>query len=697
MLRISASRRYFEHADGTPFFWLGDTWWMGLSDRLSWNGFQQLTADRKAKGFTLVQLVAGLVPYEESPPSDPGFCNEGGCVWESSFQRINPRYFDAADRRIQYLVDEGVVPAIVGAWNELLGDLGVEKMKQHWRYLIARYGAYPVFWIVGGEVVDPPESVAQQYSPRAKAAIRRGWTEVAGFIRATDPYHHPITVHESPPPWDVALRDESHTDFDLFQSGHYGWASIATAVVQMNLHYARPTIIKPIVQGEIGYEKLGETHFEDFQRTAFWLSMLNGAAGHTYGANGVWEAYTGDRPLHRIRHSFLNWDEGMKLPGSYQIGLGAKLLRQYPWWQFMPHPEWVTPHGTTLLDSEAQIGGFAFGSPLPNEDEEPKDRIEQLEADYPGGEWKARNGTFRLPYAAGVPGEVRFVYVPAIGLYPPPPPTILGLEPGRRYHAFWWEPSTGTRFDLGTVERPSLGSALFEDAFTKDEAWELFKTGNKAVPDIGISETETFRILRGVRESSVVATVEATSAAGAVLILRYQDHNNFIAAIYSPERAALFVVERRDGAYGPPMGKIAIQGIGEAISLSMEVRGAQAAAKVTDGARTYTTPIIDVSQVAPGSAGVMCRGGDLAHQYANFRLWQSPTPVNDVRLDRRLSDSRGVHRGDLVGTSRTVGGKGIPGWSSFGIEKHILLDAYRPERLPSTGDWILVLERCRGC
>jgi len=26
-LRISADNRHFEHEDGTPFLWLGDTWW----------------------------------------------------------------------------------------------------------------------------------------------------------------------------------------------------------------------------------------------------------------------------------------------------------------------------------------------------------------------------------------------------------------------------------------------------------------------------------------------------------------------------------------------------------------------------------------------------------------------------------------------------------------------------------------------
>lgn len=33
-LRVSGNRRYFEHADGTPFYWLADTWYTGLSDRL---------------------------------------------------------------------------------------------------------------------------------------------------------------------------------------------------------------------------------------------------------------------------------------------------------------------------------------------------------------------------------------------------------------------------------------------------------------------------------------------------------------------------------------------------------------------------------------------------------------------------------------------------------------------------------------
>ena len=149
-LRVSENRRYFEHADGTPFFWLGDAQYTTLSDRISWKGFQRLISDRKRKEFTVVELVAGGAPNEENAPVDPGYRNEGGAVWDPQFQRINPSYFDYADRRIQCLVDSGIVPAIIGAWSPVLFQMGLQKMEKHWRYIIARYGAYPVVWILGG-------------------------------------------------------------------------------------------------------------------------------------------------------------------------------------------------------------------------------------------------------------------------------------------------------------------------------------------------------------------------------------------------------------------------------------------------------------------------------------------------------------------------------------------------------------------
>ncbi|MDZ7346449.1 MAG: DUF5060 domain-containing protein, partial [candidate division KSB1 bacterium] len=83
-IRVADDRRHFAYGDGTPFFWLGDTWWMALVKRLHWpNEFAELVADRKAKGYTVVQLTAGL--YGDLDQNfDERAEGDGGCFWDEA-------------------------------------------------------------------------------------------------------------------------------------------------------------------------------------------------------------------------------------------------------------------------------------------------------------------------------------------------------------------------------------------------------------------------------------------------------------------------------------------------------------------------------------------------------------------------------------------------------------------------------------
>lgn len=49
-------------------------------------------------------------------PFDPRGANEAGFLWEEDYSRLNPAYFDLADRRIGRMVARGLLPCIVGAW-----------------------------------------------------------------------------------------------------------------------------------------------------------------------------------------------------------------------------------------------------------------------------------------------------------------------------------------------------------------------------------------------------------------------------------------------------------------------------------------------------------------------------------------------------------------------------------------------------
>ena len=84
----------------------------------------QLAADRKAKGFSVIQIVAGL--YPDMPAFDPRGASEAGFPWEQDYVRIRPEHFDRADARILHLVDQGFVPCIVGVWGYHLPWMGTE-------------------------------------------------------------------------------------------------------------------------------------------------------------------------------------------------------------------------------------------------------------------------------------------------------------------------------------------------------------------------------------------------------------------------------------------------------------------------------------------------------------------------------------------------------------------------------------------
>lgn len=672
-LRIAPDRRHFEHADGTPFFWLADTWWPGLSTRLSWRGFRRLAGDRRAKGFTVVQLVAGLKDPDEPSPTAPGFLNEGGPVWEPDFARINPRYFDAADRRIAHLVDSDLLPAIVGAWADSVTRLGVERLIKHWRYVIARYAALPVVWILGGEVFDPTEELAAELrrpDDRPFAFPLGDWTRVARAVRELDPMHHPLTVHEVWPN-DPPLQDDSLLDFRLFQPAHFSWPSIAVEVGQVGLHYARTDLTRPVVVGEIGYEHLAGDHLQDFQRAAFWLGFLNGAAGHGYGADGVWECATTDKPFPIMKFaSGMTWQEGMHLPGSSQLGMAANLLRRYRWWEIAPHPEWVTPRGTTLLEPRSGTS-TSFRTTLLGEWPAVVQDVFSRAPDRSASEWRDRRGTFRQPYAAGIPGRLRIVYVPRVAVedafIATQRPTVLGLEVGVRYRACFWDPILGITFDLGIVERPSPADVIWEGT----------------LPQVAVTDPPEF--VPGVTASDVVATADGSSSSDLELVLRYLGPADHLTARYTAKDRVLSIVEVRGGEAHAPRGTTQVGDLGPGIQLRAETRGQAMAASITDGARTDSTPIVDVGVQEAGRIGIRATGPEPATG-TRVQVRASPRLTIEDRRERELRDAWGRRRGELRGN----------GWEDYGSERTILLDAYRPARFPNPQDWLLILDATDG-
>lgn len=273
-LQVAASRVTLEHRDGKPFFWLGDTWWMGLTTRFRWpQGFRMLTQDRVRKGFNVVQIVCGPLPDFEAEDATwhPQQANEAGWPWEQDWKRINPAYYDLADLRIEHLIESGIVPCIVGMWGYYLPFMGVENVKRHWRNLIARYGAYPVVWCAAGETTMPTYShhtIPDAWQTEG-AVLAEGWTEVTRYLRKTDPFANPVTAH---PTGNNSARnmllDQSLLDFDMLQTSHGGHAALAHPVdITLVANSRQPRM--PVINGEPSYEGIMGSSLQDVQRFIF--------------------------------------------------------------------------------------------------------------------------------------------------------------------------------------------------------------------------------------------------------------------------------------------------------------------------------------------------------------------------------------------------------------------------------------------
>lgn len=414
-ISISDDRRHFRHQDGTPFFWFGDTWWMGFTERLSWpDGFEELAADRVAKGFTLIQIVAGV--YPDMPYGDPRGENEAGLPYDESLRTPNPAWWDLADLKVRALVRKGLLPCIVGCWGYYSTVFGVEKIKRHWRHIIARWGAYPVIWCLAGEGAMPYYQSATKEADEANQ--RSAWTDIAHYVREMDPMHRLITIH----PTDAGraqVDDDTVLDFDMLQTGHNGKTAIGNSVRLVTESRAKEPAM-PVVVSEVIYEGIMHESDAEKLRLVFWASMLSGSAGFTYGANGIWQLNEENRPYGPSPHGGTwgntPWREAAQLPGSKQLGLCARFLASFDWQRMECHPEWIDP--------------------------------------------PAAEGDYYAWYAAGVPGQFRIVYLYDLILpwAKGSRPRLTGLEADRVWFARWFDPRTGAQTEIGRIVPDANGN-----------------------------------------------------------------------------------------------------------------------------------------------------------------------------------------------------------------------------------------------
>ena len=281
-----AKSYHFDYANGTPYFLLGTTTYGGLSagplERAKTMSKLAHSPFNKTRFFLLSRGSAGLPPFE---------LGEGGRM---DFTRPNPAYFREVEAGLRELSAMNVQADVI-LWNYSSQDAGPANISDmtpevesvYLEYVVSRFAAFNnVWWTMSNEF---------DLFKRPK-----NWKALGELVQRSDPYHHPISIHQSA----LAYYDNYRQDWlshiiiqDLTQlrlpSGPRNLGALELDARKVG---------KPVVVDEYGYEGNNGTTYGSFSGAdivemhwSFTMSGAYGSHGETYGGNSGWE-FVGDAP-----------------------------------------------------------------------------------------------------------------------------------------------------------------------------------------------------------------------------------------------------------------------------------------------------------------------------------------------------------------------------------------------------------------
>lgn len=351
-LRISENQRFMMRADGSPFFWLGDTGWL-LFVKLDREEADTYLQDRAQKGFNVIQvMVLHNVNAAVNVYGDSALINRNiatplttkGCDFSDSIQYD---FWDHADYVIDQAAEKGLYMALVPVWGSNIksNNISITQARDYAGWLADRYREKSnIIWMNGGDTYGSDTIDV--------------WNAIGYTFREKDPGHL-VTFHprgRTQSSW--WYHDELWLDFNMFQSGHRRYDQDDTRLCygEDNWRYTESDYglipVKPTLDGEPSYEDIPQGLHDttqpywtddDVRRYAYW-SVFAGACGHTYGHNSVMQFYKpGDKRSAYGARKY--WYEGIDDPGAGQMQYLKDLMLSRPYFERCPDQSLIAEQG----------------------------------------------------------------------------------------------------------------------------------------------------------------------------------------------------------------------------------------------------------------------------------------------------------------------------------------------------------------
>ena len=337
-LSVNKNGRHLVHADGRPFFWLGDTGW-ALFQKIDREEVTFYFKTRADQGFTVIHAAV----YHKNPFVLPPLSNTYG---DFPFIDDNPTRplvtpgsnpSDSAEYdywdHVEFVIDEaarfGLFITFLPVFGVVEGD-GYNALKpgnaeSYGRFLGKRFrNKSNIFWCMGGDVLADTDTKKAVWNNLARG-ITIGIAGSEDYDKTLMTFHVRGGLSSS-----EFFPDAPWLDFHMLQT----WASYTSIYDAVFADYARAPV-KPILHGEGAYEDGPEYPTKPITphviRNQFYWAWFAGGF-HTYGNSNVWN-FGSTR-----YYVSSDWKDALRSPGARDLSVGRKNLESLQIWTFIPDP-----------------------------------------------------------------------------------------------------------------------------------------------------------------------------------------------------------------------------------------------------------------------------------------------------------------------------------------------------------------------
>ncbi len=361
-------KSYFVHADGTPFFYLGDTYWtLPLMELDSYGSVETqknagITAEeaeangitsqftyimdyRAAQGYTVIQSQP--LGWWTNPGQNGWFADTEQNIYTYGVNDIMLEKFQQYDRYFAYIAEKGFVHSNTqfGYPTALMteyfgGKITDEQLEKLCRYWVARYSAYPVMW------ATTQEGDNDYYGDRGDCAATpetNPWLKVFEYVQKYDAYDHPSTCHQEH--WGyTSVKNSAFGPLDghTWYAAQYNGSSKTLPDFRLLREYWNNPGAKPVVNYEGRYDHFWTGSYGS--RAQGWLAFMNGQVGYGYGVQPIWNIFWSGNGITNWTGSDEwgafnlddTWLEGLRAEAGEQVTYIKDFLCAYEWWRLTP-------------------------------------------------------------------------------------------------------------------------------------------------------------------------------------------------------------------------------------------------------------------------------------------------------------------------------------------------------------------------